>query len=76
MKYQPVIVAKILEERFDLRAGKALRPRTFWTALWKASKSDCGHRHRTKAAAEPCLRRMKQSRKDWIALEYSIAVRS
>jgi len=76
MKYQPVIVAKILEERFDLRAGKALKPRMFWAALWKAKKADCGHQHRTEAAAEPCLRRTKQSRRNWIALEHRIASRA
>jgi hypothetical protein len=76
MKHQPVIIAKILEERFDLRAGKTLKPRTYWAAYWKSHKADCGHAHRTERAARPCLRHMKQSRKNWIALEHRIAVRS
>lgn len=77
MRYRPVYIAEIVSFTFPegfLQKHKrigynqyekyATKIEKFWQ-VWGRNKDNCGHKHRTELAAEPCLRRMKKA---WTAM--------
>jgi hypothetical protein len=59
MRYQPVKVVHVIHRAFSLRESThVLKERTFYQA--RSKNHNCGHEHKTEAAAAPCRARMQK----------------
>jgi hypothetical protein len=60
MRYRLAYIAHLFARTFEKGSGKLVKEIEYFSVLSKSGR--CGHKHRTEAAAQPCLERMK---KEW-----------
>ena len=60
MRYQPVKIVALFTQVFSKNSGRFLRETPLYYTVWCNMFGPCGHKHHTKKAAEPCLRRLKK----------------
>lgn len=64
MRYEPVRVLQLFEVVTNYLTGKSWRRKPYFQVRSRQFGS-CGHNHRTKAAAQPCLKKMQKRWSDW-----------